>query len=339
MKKSYLTSLILISLVPFLSNCASQQDVQNLNYNVRSVNKKIDDMKLNTVDQMQQRQAMSSGQLDQLQADILQLKSKLEENAHMNRMLQEQNKELQLAIQNLSSQQEVKFNTRIAELDSKIATQKESLTAIQMARVQDAERRSRAAKKAADDAMRRAQQASLAKATPRSKGVVHLSATSRKVLFSTKGSASPRAVSSSAPPQAVTKTPTVKAASPAASAAVDTFESAQQKYRNGQYQEAFKLFEKNVSRKASSKTGITSRYMMGECLFQQGKYDQAIIQYQQIISNFPGNPQAAKALLRQGESFEQLSDTETARIIYKKITASYGNSPEAVTAKQRISTL
>ncbi len=77
MKKRYLTSLLLVSLMPFLTHCASQQDVQNLSYNVRSINKKLDDMKLNTVDQMQQRQAMSSGQVDQLQSDILQLKVNL----------------------------------------------------------------------------------------------------------------------------------------------------------------------------------------------------------------------------------------------------------------------
>ena len=297
-------------------------------------------MKLNTVDQMQQRQAMSSGQLDQLQADILQLKSKLEENAHMNRMLQEQNKELQLAVQNLSSQQEIKLNTRIAELDSKIATQKESLTAMQRARIQDMERRSKAAKRAADDAMRKAQQASLAKSTPRAKGVLHLTATSKKVLFSTTPSAGTRTAAPIATPQAATKTTAAKTTTSkavVASNTVDSFGKAQQKYRDGNYQEAFTLFEENVSRKSSNKTGITSRYMMGECLFQQGKYDQAIIQYQQIISNFPGNPQAAKALLRQGEAFEQLSDNETARIIYKKIAASYGSSPEAETAKKRIS--
>jgi len=56
--------------MPFLSNCASQQDVQNLNYHVRSINKKLNDMKINTVDQMQQRQATSSGQLDQLQTEL-----------------------------------------------------------------------------------------------------------------------------------------------------------------------------------------------------------------------------------------------------------------------------
>lgn len=342
MKKRYLTTFILIGLTPLLSNCASQKDVQNLNYHVRSINKKLENMKVNTVDQMQQRQATSSSQLDQLQSDMLQLKSKLEENAHMNRMLQEQNKELQLAIQNLSLQQEEKINTKIAELDSKINSQKESLTAMQQARVQEAERRSKAAKKAADDAMRRARQASLAKAAPssRSSDMIHLSPSSKKILFAkssqeAKKTTKVNPISTSAgsagtitgPPKPVVKKTT------------NTLDKAQKKFRDGKYKEAYRLFEKSISPKSSTETSIRAIYMMGECLFKQGQFDKAIIQYQQIISNYPGNPQAAKALLRQGESFEQLSDTETARIIYRKITASYGSSPEAETARQRINSL
>jgi TolA-binding protein len=341
--------------MPLLSNCASQEDITNLNYHVRSINKKLDDMKLNTVGQMQQRQAMSSGQLDELQTDILELKSKLEENAHMNRMLQEQNKELQLAVQSLTVQQDEKLNTKLAELNSQISSQKESLTAIQQARVQDAERRSRAAKRAADDAMRKAQQASLAKvksasiSSPASSSTgraIHLSQTSKKKLFETNTvtrtpkptnktiKVTPISTSSNTRTATVSKTP-----EPVSNEPDNILAKAQQKYRDGKYKEAYKLFENTVSKKNSTKTKITSYYMMGESLFKQGEYDQAIIQYQQIISNYPGNPQAAKALLRQGEAFEQLSDTETARIIYKKITASYGSSPEAETARKKISSL
>lgn len=357
MKKQYITSLVLLIVMPFLTQCASQQEVDTLKYYIMSVNKKIDEMKVNTVEQMQQRQASSSGQLDQLQSDILQLKSELEENGHMNRMLQEQNKELQLAVQSLSTEQQELLNTKLAELNAKIVTQKESLAAIQEARIRDAERRSKAAKKAAEEAMRRAKQASLAKATVTTgssgstAGVIHLRPTAKKVLFaqSSSGSAikvnpittssqSNTTISKPAAPK-VKKPETPVVAAPATPKTVDTLEKAQQKFRDGQYKEAFTLFEEHASGKGSNKTTITSRYMMGESLFMQGEYDQAIIQYQQIISSFPGNPMAAKALLRQGEAFEQLSDNETARIIYKKIISAYGSSPEAKTAKKKIASL
>jgi len=300
-------------------------------------------MKVNTVDQMQQRQASSSGMLDQLQADTLQLKSRLEENAHMNRMLQEQNKEFQIALQNLQNEQKEQLDKQLTKLDSKIALQQESLAVIQQARIDDAERRSRAAAKAAEDAMRKARQASAKQAAAKRTDITHLSPDTKKILISS--STSPNKITTKSVPAARVTAPKAakpispKVAAPAAVETLDSYAQAQQKFRDGQYKEAFSLFEKHAAKKTSTESTITSRYMMGECLFKQGEYDQAIIQYQHIISNFPGNPQAATALLRQGEAFEQLSDNETAKIIYKKLAASYGSSPEAATAKKRMSSL
>lgn len=297
-------------------------------------------MKVNTVEQMQQRQAMSSGQLDLLQADILQLKSKLEENAHMTRTLQEQNKELQLALETLASQQETRLKIKLAEFDSKIAIQKESLTALQMARVRDAERRSKAAKQAAEEAMRKAQRIRRQSSSSATVGIPHIRANSKKILKQ-RSSSYNRPSSIRVQPVATTSR---RAASSSvlpvvAKPDIDTYGMAMQSYRDGKYQESFSLFEKDVNKRGSNKKAILSRYMMGESLFKRKEYDQAIIQYQQIISNYPGNPNAAKALLRQGEAFEKLSDKETARIIYKKLMASYGSSPEAALAKERISAL
>ena len=341
MKKRYLTPILFISFIPLLSSCATTQDVQTLNYHVRSINKKLEDMKVNTVDQMQRRQADSSGVLDQIQSEILELRAKLEENAHMNRMLQEQNKELQLSLQQLTSQQDDKFNATIAELNSKIAIQNESLTAIQQARVQEAERRSRAAAKAAEEAMRKAQAAKAARANAASKatGVVHIQPLNKKVIFSQKSTGSTPTAQVVQSGTSQTTAPQVNNTVSVPSPVLDSYSKGQQKYRDGDYKGAYSLFEKSASNKKDKDTSIRSRYMMGECLFKQKEYDQAIIQYQQIISNYPGDPQAAKALLRQGESFEQLSDRETAKIIYKKLTRAYSTSPEAATAKERLSAL
>jgi TolA-binding protein len=346
MKKRYLTPLLLLGLIPLISSCASQQEVQTLSYHVRSINKKLDDMKVNTVGQMQQRQADSSGTLDQIQTELLVLKGKLEENSHMNRMLQEQNKELQLAVQTLTSQQDEKMNQTISNLNAKIALQNESLVAIQTARVLDAERRSRAAAKAADDAMKKAQAAKRTRIeTPvTSSGSIHIRPLNRKVIIKQKKAQvapsqtviAPLVVENPAttPKPAPKETVAPKKAAPV----LDSYSKGQQKFRDGDFKSAYTLFEKSTS-KGDTNTAIRSRYMMGECLYKQGSYDQAIIQYQQIISNYPGNPQAAKALLRQGESFEQLSDKETAKIIYQKLMRSYSTSPESATAQQRLSAL
>ncbi len=347
MTKRYLTPLLLLGFIPFLSSCATQQDVDALNYHVRSLNKKIEALKGDpTVDQMQKRQASSSSQIDQLQADILRLKGQLEENAHMNRMLQEQNKELEQAVLSLQTKQEKELNTKLAELDSKIIMQEQSLSAIRQARIDDAKRRSKAAALAAEEAMRKANAANAArKSTSRPAATQHIRATGRKIVHSgaykrattlpTNPVAKP-VTKQPVPQVTVDKTTAPTVTAPAAGGSY--FSQGEEQFARKQYKKAYTLFNKHAD-SVSSKDGISARYMMGECLFKQGQFDQAIIQYQQIISAYPGNPQAAKALLKQGEAFEQLSDRDTAKIIYKKITTSYSSSPEAEIAKERISSL
>lgn len=352
MKKKYFAPLLLLSIVPFLSSCASQQEVNNLNYHIRTLNKKIEDLKGDpTVDQMQKRQANSSSLMDQLQADILQLQGQLEENAHTNRMLHEQNKELEQAVVSLQTEQEQKLNSKLTELNNKISMQENSLATIRQARIDDAKRRSKAAAEAAEEAMRKANAASAAqKSASQVQPTQHIRVTATKVVNAgALKSAAVEAPDPIAKPTPVVSTPSkpevavevedTPAPTKPASANGNYFTQGQEQFSKKQYKKAYTLFAKHTENSNSQDETISARYMMGECLFEQGQYDQAIIQYQQIISSFPGNPQAAKALLKQGESFEQLSDSDTAKIIYKKITASYGSTPEAEIAKKRIQSL
>ncbi len=342
MKKQYLTSLLLLGLTPFLTQCASQDEVSTLNYHLRTLNQKVEQLKEDTtVDQMQKRQANYSGLMDQLQADILILRSQLEENGHLTRMLQEQNKELQQAVANLKQLQEQELDNALAKLNTRMTIQEEAMEALRQARIDDAERRSKIAAKAAEEAMRKAREASAARSSMgQSETNPHIGVTAAKVVYSPAVSSSqvPTPVADT-PPQVSSPSPAQTVTPQATDTSADFFSQGKAKFDQGQFQNAYTLFEKHISNKGSGKDTIPARYMMGECLFQQGEYDQAIIQYQQIISHFPGNPQAAKALLRQGDAFEQLSDNDTAKIIYKKVIASYGSTPEAETARKRMSSL
>ncbi|RUM47294.1 MAG: hypothetical protein DSY80_01075, partial [Desulfocapsa sp.] len=228
------------------------------------------------------------------------------------------------------------INQTITDLNSKIAMQNESLAAIQQARVQEAERRSRAAAKAADEAMQKARAAKLARTATvaSSTGIIRIQPLSKKVIVNQKTAKQTSSIVAVSAPVKVTEQKRITPAQTPAPV-LDSYTQGQQKYRDGDFKAAYSLFEKSARNKSDQDTSIRSRYMMGECLYKQKQYDQAIIQYQHIISNYPGNPQAAKALLRQGESFEQLSDKETAKIIYKKLIHSYSTSPEAETAQKR----
>ena len=67
MKKTVFNFILLASVAPFLVQCASQTELEELRYQLRIVNKKLEDMKSDTVGQLQKRQAVASGQVDMVE--------------------------------------------------------------------------------------------------------------------------------------------------------------------------------------------------------------------------------------------------------------------------------
>lgn len=350
MKRTNISLLLALFVSPLLLQCASQDDVQQLNYQLRVVNKKLENMKKDTMGQMQKRQAASSSQIDQLQREILMLKEQLDETAHLNRTLKEQNKELESSIRLYSEKSSLEReemlkqvqerekikNEQISALSRKLEVQQQTVKALQASRVKEAERKAREAALAAEAAKRKARSIETGGRT----GIPQIYATQKKIIKSSPSVASTRSTP-------VTEKPTPKPSAPnktstptsQSSVGSDLFSKAQSQYKNGNYKTAYLTFEQYVEKNRSGDKNIEARYMMGECLFWQKEYDQAILQYQKIISNHPRHAKAASALLRQGMAFEKLSDNETAKIIYKKIANSYSSSPEAKTAQQRAANL
>ncbi len=366
MKKLILNLSVVLAFSPFLVHCASQNEVRDLQYQLRIVNKKLEDMKSNTVGMIQKRQADSSGQMSQLEQEIMTLKSQLGETNQLNSQLKDKNAELEGAFTNYTQQESAKRDetmqrieeeqrakeAKLAELSEKVKAQQESVQAIQDARVREAERRAREAKLAADKAKARTQAAGSALASG-SAGVVKIGASQQKKVLSSNASAepssppamtasiaapAPSAVAESSPPPSPEKTEVAPSPAPAAIPADQGGGLAEAKnlYNGGKYQQAFTLYEQYIRDNPSGGEAIDARYMMGECLFQQKEFDQAILQYQKIIAQQAKHPKAASAMLRQAMAFEKLSDNETAKIIYQKILSSYGSSPEAAQAQEKI---
>ncbi len=360
MKKSLFTLVSLISLSPFLIQCASQNEVRTLTYQLHAVNKKVEDMQANTVGDIQKKQASSSGQLNELQQEIMALKSELEATAAVNREFQQQNKTLETTLQEIVSKQSSDTDTKISQLNEQLKQQQDNVTNLQIARAQEAERRARAAAEAAEAARLKV------KSTGNNQAIAHLQA-ERKKQIKTQSPASANQVTNNTAPaklssaeeqvpaddmgQATPAAPSIappvaqeEPVQPAATAAVaspgdELYNQAQKKYEAGKYQEAYEMFEAAIDKNGSSSNAIQARYMMGESLYQQKEFDQAILQYQKIISSQPKHAKTPAALLKQAMAFEQLSDKETAKILYQKIMSSYSSSPEAAQAKSKLSAL
>ena len=345
MNKSSLTFILIIALSPFLVQCASQDEMNKIHYQLRMLNKKVNDLESGTIDALMKRQASSSSQFDQLYQEFLQLKSELEETGHLNRRLTEQNKELETAFQNYARAEEEKRNEALKKLQEEIIQkdqnieqladqlklQQENLKAIQQARVEDAKRKAEAAARAAAEARAKAEAANRAS----SGSPVRLKADKEKKIYS---AANPPP-SQSQTTETTVQPPTPKKSIEVAAASASGSTSGMELYKQGKYREAYQQFEQLTKERSGSEEAIEARFMMGECLFSLKEYDQAILDYQNIISNSPSSRRAPSAMLRQAMAFQNLNDSDTAKILYQKLLASYKNSPEAAKAKEYLDKL
>lgn len=359
MKKPVFNFLLMASIAPFLVQCASQTDVEDLRYQLRIVNKKLEDMKATTVGQLQKRQAAASGQVDLLEQDILKLKSQLDETFHLNQRLKEQNKELQESISNVATEeaakreealrrleeQQLEKEAKLAnELNEKLRLQQESVKAIQEARIKEAERKAQEAAIAAQLAKNRSTAANTDAQSPGA--VKRITSDSRKVKKSVvapaenpvqqeQAEAQPETASSQPPPAVPPSSspPKVITGQPG-----NTLDKAESLFNNNKYDEALVLYEE-VAGDQTSGNAVTARFMMGECLFNQKEYDKAIMQYQKIISQHPDDAKAPPAMLKQGMAFEKLADKDTAKVIYKKLLKKHGSAPEAKIAQEKLDKL
>lgn len=325
--------------VLLLSQCASQDEVRKLNYQIRTVNQKVEDVKATTVNQMQKRQASSVNKLDEVNSETQQLRALVEESDQKSARLREQTKEDLAGLQAAVEQMRAENDKRIRALEAKVDQMAGSLDRVQQARVQAAEQRARQAAKRAEEARQR----TVVAATASSGSFVTVRPGSKKIRMGngTVVSASRAAQASTPAPQAApaAEKKIVTAAPAAPTASGNPFDQGMASFKAGKYKAAYKTFEQVLAGNPQGATAAQTLFYMGECLFNQGEYDLAILDYQKVISNHPKDSHTPAALLKQGMSFEKLTDHETAKIIFKKLIADYPNSSEAGLAKKRLESL
>ncbi|MCL2341219.1 MAG: hypothetical protein FWC49_05890, partial [Proteobacteria bacterium] len=291
-----------------LTQCATQDDVANLQRQLRSVNQKVEDVRTNTVGQMQKRQASSVSKLDQVEDETQRIRSSIEENSSQNTQFREQVNQnlakLQGSVDNTKSSQDAKIaelNQKIAALEEKLSTVSEHYSKAQQERVSEADKKAQAAAQKAEAAKQKAAQASAAAAQPPASssasqpaGVVKMTPEGKKTKVAA-GAAAP-AASEPAPAKKTAeppkKEPAAAAPAPAAEKAAaekpasssDPFAAGMNHFKDKKYKDAYKSFEQSLSANPNGGQAAKSLYYMGESLYNQGEYDLAILDYQKVIS-------------------------------------------------------
>lgn len=312
-----------------LCQCASQDDVRDLSYQIRAVNKKVEDVQSSTVNQIQKRQASSVNKLDTIQDEFLQLRAMVEESQHQNRLDNEKAKQDIADLRSVVQKSLQEYNQRLEQLEKRINALEGNLDRLSQARIREAEQRAREAAERAEKARQKTVNAAEA-----SGGVVNITPKSRKQKVDPRNSVEVASIPSKRPD---TGTRTV---TPEPSATGNSLYDQGVKYFNSnRYTEAYQKFEQYISQNPNGDMAASTLFYMGESLYAKEEYDLAILDYQKVISNHAKHKRAPMALLKQGMSFENLTDHETAKIIYKKLISEYPDSVEAKTASNQLEKL
>lgn len=318
-----------------LTHCASQDEVQSLQYQVRTLNHKLEDVRHNDVNQMQSRQANSSNKLDQMENENLRMRSSLEENSSQSAQFREQMKQEIDNLQNTKQADAAKItalNQRIAVLEEKLSAVNENFSKIQQDRLNAAEKRAKEASARAEEAQQRA--AAAASARP-----------SKTMAYTT------RHETVEAPASVVRVTPsgkktriameTNKREKNVAPPAIET--SAATAVTTGHHKETTAPPQK-VSQKSNTppktvapkeesavppaatekSSGGGDSFSKGMSEYKSKNYKGAYKTLEQSLSKNPNGPDAGKTLYYMGESLYNQGEYDLAILDYQKVISNHG---------------
>jgi tol-pal system protein YbgF len=369
MKRAFLYSVVLLSFSTFLVQCvATQQDVEYTNVKVRKmdtkvddINKEIEELKQQTMQSVQTRQAETGDRLDYQQSEVLRLQGVIEENNFFIRQVQEENRDLKkLLLQRIdtseqnSSKEINRLNEQLALTDEQLLKALERVTfaeneikAIKEARSQEASQRAMEAAQRAREAERKARMA--AAEQQKSSEPREIKPDDYKIDVSsqniTETSIEEKEAAKEEKVEKVKKAetkPEVKTAAPPPPpppAVSSSYDNGMKLFKQNKYRDAYNSFAEYLDKNPSGSQVVNARYYAAQSLYGDKDYELAILEFQKVIVEHSKHALAPKALYKQGLSFEKIGDPETARIVYNKLVDTYPRSEEVAPAKTRLESL
>jgi len=370
MKRAVLYSLALLGLSTLLVQCvATQQDVEYTNVKVRKmdskvedIDKEIDELKKQTVQGVQARQAETSNRLDYLQSELNRLQGEIEENNFFIRQVQDENTELRKKLLSRLDTSEQNRSTDINRLEERLILTEEQLLkaqervglaeseimAIKEARSREANQRAMEAAQRAREAEKKARMSAepeISSGPPReiepdafktnvsSQNIIEPSAEEKKDdVAESKPEVKTAAAPSPSPPEPVPQPITSK---PVAS----SYDQGMNLFKQKKFRDAYNSFAEYLDKNPTASEAVTARYYGAESLYEDKDYELAILEFQKVIVEYPRHELAPKALYKQGLAFEKIGDPETARIVYNKLVDTYPKSEEVASTKNRLESL
>jgi len=326
--------LLILCLTPFLVQCvATKEDVRNTYLQVDTVDREVKELKDMTVRQMQERQAMVGDRLDQIEAEILNMKGKLEENTHFTRLLREENKELQAALNAKIIEVEKTFANKIMPVEERLSQAENRITEAEN-KITLGETRMTQAEKGIEEI----KQARATEAAERAMEAARAAERARKAE-SHAPSSSTEDKQTIVPEKFKRPASEAEAEAPVKDKTEILYEEGLALYQAGNFRDAIGKFTSYLEKYPKGSSAPNARYRLADSLFSRGEYEISILEFQKVVVDFPQHNKAPAALLKQGMAFEKLQDNDTAKLIYKKVVTDYSDTDQAKTADSRLKAL
>ena len=341
MKRAVLFSLVILGFSTLLVQCvATQQDVEYTNVKVRkmdsrveNIDKEIDELKRQTVQNVQTQQAETSDRMDYLQSEIMRLQGDIEENNFFIQQVKEENKDLKKLLLDRIENSEQGSSTEITKLSERLILSEEQLLksqerlslvedelkAIKEARSQEASQRALEAAQRAREAERKARMAAEQKVSSEPREIqpdaFKLDVSNQNITESSndekeaeKAESMPEmktaTVSPPPAPEPTISTPTPKPA--VAPPVSSTYEQGLNLFKQKKFREAYNSFAEYLDKNPSAAEAVNARFYAAESLYEDKDYELAILEFQKVIVEHPKHELAPKAMYKQGVAFEKI---------------------------------
>lgn len=354
-----------------LCQCASVDDVRRLNYQLRTMNQKVQEVESNTTNQVLKRTAESSSQLDTVAEETRELRTITEENLEAINRKREQDAqkitELEGALQQLrrenqairSESDQVRSESvqvrrdndhLIQSLEEKINKLSNNMQRLSQARVYAAETKARQAAERAEEAKRRAILATQARENENTT----LLPSNRKVRknYGTVVDAMPQqqtqlrinqpVVNASSNYPRITPERQKTAVNPSFNPSFNQPRrqvQVQQPIRQAEQVREPPVQQQHVVVEHPPQSQVPD---MGDDLLAQGisqfkakEYKTAYKVFEQVLSGHPADDQAAKTLYFMGECLFNLGEYDLAILDYQKVISNYSRNPHSSAALLR----
>jgi len=116
----------------------------------------------------------------------------------------------------------------------------------------------------------------------------------------------------------------------------DLYKDAYETFQKGNLEGARRKFEAFLRQYPNTELSDNAQFWIGETYYLKKDFEKAILEYEKAIAKYPEGDKVPAALFKQALAFLELKDKTNARNLLKRVMERYPNTEQAQMAKKRL---